>query len=114
MSSLPDWARALGPTLFACRIRTTPSDFVVVEQMDLEFSDDGHLASVDVSGVRRKVNVDLMRDEDLREGDWVLIHVGFAMAKIDEREAAQAMQGLRLMGSAFDEELDQLLESDIE
>jgi len=41
LSSLPDWARALGPTLFACRIRTTPSDFVVVEQLDVEFSEDG-------------------------------------------------------------------------
>jgi len=39
--NLPDWARALGPTLFACRIRATPSDFVVTEQIGVEFSDDG-------------------------------------------------------------------------
>jgi tRNA pseudouridine13 synthase len=41
LSKLPDWARALGPTLFAARIRTTPSDFVVSEQLDVEFSGDG-------------------------------------------------------------------------
>jgi tRNA pseudouridine13 synthase len=41
LSKLPDWARALGATLFACQIRTTPNDFVVREQLDIEFSDDG-------------------------------------------------------------------------
>lgn len=41
MSTLPAWARALGPTLFACRIRSAPSDFVVTELLDLDFSDDG-------------------------------------------------------------------------
>ncbi|MDH3351056.1 MAG: tRNA pseudouridine(13) synthase TruD [Gammaproteobacteria bacterium] len=41
MSNLPDWARALGPTLFAAQIRLTPADFVVTEQLDIEFSDDG-------------------------------------------------------------------------
>jgi tRNA pseudouridine13 synthase len=41
LSTLPDWARALGPALFACQIRATPSDFIVDEQMDVEFSDDG-------------------------------------------------------------------------
>lgn len=41
MSNLPDWARALGPTLFAAQIRLTPSDFVVTEQLDIELSDDG-------------------------------------------------------------------------
>lgn len=41
MSNLPDWARALGPTLFAAQIRSTPDDFVVIERLDIEFSDDG-------------------------------------------------------------------------
>ena len=41
MSNLPDWARALGSTLFAAQIRSTPDDFVVIEQLDIEFSDDG-------------------------------------------------------------------------
>jgi hydrogenase expression/formation protein HypC len=73
-----------------------------------------HLARVDVAGVVRSINVGLLEDDPATVGDWVLIHVGFAMAKIDQREAAQAMEGLRLMGRAFDDELDQLLESEIE
>ena len=43
-----------------------------------------HLAAVDVSGVGRTVNIGLLEDEDVQPGDWVLIHVGFAMSKIDE------------------------------
>jgi len=47
-------------------------------------------------------------------GDWILIHVGFAMSKIDEDEAARALEGLKLMGRDYDEELLALAESDIE
>jgi hydrogenase expression/formation protein HypC len=47
-----------------------------------------HLATVDVSGVTRTINVGLLEDEALQPGDWVLIHVGFAMSKIDEQEGA--------------------------
>ena len=47
-----------------------------------------HLARVDVSGVTRIINVGLLEDEQLQPGDWVLIHVGFAMSKIDEEEAS--------------------------
>jgi len=64
-----------------------------------------HLASVDVAGVRRNVNVGLILDEGLAPGDWVLIHVGFAMAKIDEQEAARALEGLQLMGQAYRDEM---------
>ena len=46
------------------------------------------LARVDVSGVRRVINVGLLADEQLKPGDWVLIHVGFALSKIDEDEAS--------------------------
>jgi hydrogenase expression/formation protein HypC len=48
----------------------------------------------------------------LAAGDWVLIHVGFAMSRIDEEEAQRALEGLRLMGSGFDDEMAQLLETD--
>jgi hydrogenase expression/formation protein HypC len=65
-----------------------------------------HLARVDVSGVTRIVNIGLLEDEDLQPGDWVLIHVGFAMSKIDEREAALALASLQLMGQAYDDELE--------
>lgn len=65
-----------------------------------------HLARVDVSGVGRIVNIGLLEDEILPPGDWVLIHVGFAMSKIDEEEAALASASLQLMGQAYDEELE--------
>jgi hydrogenase expression/formation protein HypC len=71
-----------------------------------------HLATVEVTGVRRRINVGLLEDEDLAVGDWVLIHVGFAMSRIDEAEAERALEGLRLMGVGFDEELAQLLKTD--
>ncbi len=52
--------------------------------------DNDQLARVDVTGVRRMINIGLLEDEVLEPGDWVLIHVGFAMSKIDEDEAAVA------------------------
>ena len=71
-----------------------------------------HLATVEVTGVRRRINVGLLEDEGLAVGDWVLIHVGFAMSRIDEEEAQRALDGLRLMGAGFDEELAELLRTD--
>jgi hydrogenase expression/formation protein HypC len=65
-----------------------------------------HLARVEVSGVTRIVNIGLLEDEGLTPGDWVLIHVGFAMSKIDEEEAALALASLQLMGQAYDDELN--------
>jgi hydrogenase expression/formation protein HypC len=63
------------------------------------------LALADVSGVRRAINVALLDDEELRIGDWILIHVGFALSKIDEEEARRALDILRMMGSGLDDEL---------
>ena len=72
-----------------------------------ESSDLGpHLARVDVSGVTRIVNIGLLEDEPLAAGDWILIHVGFGMSKIDEAEAELALASLRLMGEAYEDELD--------
>ena len=56
------------------------------------------LALVDVTGVRRKVDLGLLVDENPIPGDWVLIHVGFAMSKISERGAHEQMQMLRMLG----------------
>jgi hydrogenase expression/formation protein HypC len=72
-----------------------------------------HLAKVEVAGVRRNINIGLLEDEPLEPGDWVLIHVGFAMSKIDELEAARALEGLELMGQAFDDEVQAVTESRI-
>ena len=67
------------------------------------------LATVDVGGVRRIVNIGLLDDEDVVIGDWILVHVGFALAKIDEAEARSALEFLESIGAAYEEELDALL-----
>ena len=76
--------------------------------------DQPDLAKVDVSGVRRVINIGLLADEKLETGDWVLIHVGFALSKIDEREAAAAMEFLEGIGQAYEDEIAALKESLIE
>jgi hydrogenase expression/formation protein HypC len=55
-------------------------------------------AIVEVAGVRRQVNIDLLSDEPLQAGDWVLIHVGFAMSKISEEGAAEQNRLLAMLG----------------
>ena len=72
------------------------------------------LAKVDVSGVRRPINIGLLADEGVRPGDWVLIHVGFAMSKIDEAEAAATLEFLTALGDPFEQELAELEQSRIE
>ncbi len=59
-----------------------------------------HLAIVDVVGVRRKVDLGLLQDESPAPGDWVLIHVGFAMSKISEADAADQMRTLMMLGES--------------
>jgi hydrogenase expression/formation protein HypC len=63
------------------------------------------LARVNVFGVERVVNVGLVENEGLNPGDWVLIHVGFAIAKMDEGEAKASMAFLQGMGEAFTNEI---------
>ena len=72
-----------------------------------------HLARADVSGVTRIINIGLLEDEQLRVGDWVLIHVGFAMSKIDEEQASLALASLQLMGQAYGDELEAFWSSQI-
>ena len=71
------------------------------------------LAMVSVEGVKRVVNVGLLEDEPLAPGDWILIHVGFALSKIDEREAKASLEWLTGVGDAYTDELAALAESDI-
>jgi hydrogenase expression/formation protein HypC len=82
----------------------------IVEIVD----DTNSIAKVDVSGVKRNVSVALVRPEGIAAGDWVLIHVGFAMSKIDEAEARDTMQTLQEMGQAYADELEMLHSSQIE
>jgi hydrogenase expression/formation protein HypC len=73
------------------------------------------LARVDVAGVQRNVNIGLLDDGDgVSAGDWVLIHVGFALSKVDEREAQATLRLLQKMGDAYEQELEDLKASVIE
>ncbi len=63
-------------------------------------SDATHTAVVDVVGVRRKVDLGLLEDDAAKPGDWVLIHVGFAMSKISEQDALDQMRTLEMLGEA--------------
>jgi hydrogenase expression/formation protein HypC len=76
--------------------------------------DQPDLAKVDVSGVRRMINIGLLADDPPKIGEWILIHVGFALSKIDEHEAAAALEFLEGIGQAYEEELAALQESMIE
>ncbi|MGA9039250.1 MAG: HypC/HybG/HupF family hydrogenase formation chaperone [Terriglobales bacterium] len=62
------------------------------------FSDHGDSALVDVVGVRRKIDLGLLHDDKPAPGDWVLIHVGFAMSKVSEADALEQMNTLRMLG----------------
>jgi hydrogenase expression/formation protein HypC len=72
------------------------------------------LAKVNVSGVRRMINIGLLSDDPPVPGEWVLIHVGFALSKIDEQEAAAALQYLEGIGQSYEDELTALKESVID
>ncbi|HTW40964.1 MAG TPA: HypC/HybG/HupF family hydrogenase formation chaperone [Solirubrobacteraceae bacterium] len=70
------------------------------------------LAQVDVAGVRRTVSVALLGQEllDALIGEWVLVHVGFALSRIDEREAHATLELLREMGDEYERTLAELRE----
>ena len=81
----------------------------------VDFVDDAHeLAKVEVSGVRRTIHVGLLQPESVNIGDWVLIHVGFALSRIDEAEARRTLELLEQMGDPYRQELDQIQMSRIE
>ena len=84
----------------------------------LEVVDEANrLAKVDVAGVQRNVNIGLL-DADpgggVGPGDWVLIHVGFALSQVDEEEAAATLELLKGMGAEYEQELEELKGSLIE
>jgi hydrogenase expression/formation protein HypC len=64
------------------------------------YPDQPNAALIDVVGVRRKVDLGLLQDNLPVKGDWVLIHVGFAMSKISEEDALDQMRTLRMLGEA--------------
>ena len=75
----------------------------IVEIVDAE----NHLAKVDVGGVRRSVNIGMLDGENgVTVGDYVLIHVGFAMSKIDEQQAEETLRVLKEIGE-YEPEFEQ-------
>jgi hydrogenase expression/formation protein HypC len=84
----------------------------IVEILD----EDLLLAKADVSGVRRNINIGLVHNEDekIEVGDWVLIHVGFAMSHLNEDEARSQLRALEEIGEAYEQELEELRASQIE
>lgn len=84
----------------------------IVEILD----EDIYLAKAEVSGVRRNINIGLVHHEEqkVEPGDWVLIHVGFAMSKLDEAEARATLEALEELGEAYEQELEEIRASQIE
>ncbi len=74
------------------------------------------LATVEVAGVRRIINVGLLDSDgdSVRTGEWVLVHVGFALSRIDEQQARATLTLLEQMGAAYEQELEELKTSAIE
>lgn len=70
---------------------------------------DGGLATVDVSGVRRSISIALVDEPaaPIEHGDWVLVHVGFALARIDEEQARETLELLQ-RGADLQRELDEM------
>lgn len=79
----------------------------------IEYVDDNRqVGRVDIGGVVRRVNTAMLIGEDATEpGEYVLLHVGFALSKVSEEEAARTLQYLKEMDSVFGDEMDQLQES---
>jgi hydrogenase expression/formation protein HypC len=90
---------------------------LAIPGMIIEVVDEANrLAQVDVAGVKRNVNIGLL-DSDGRPagpGDWVLIHVGFAISRVDEEEALATRRLLEEMGADYEQELEELKASAIE
>jgi hydrogenase expression/formation protein HypC len=78
--------------------------------------EENRLATVEVAGVRRTVNIGLLDVDGTSAGpgDWVLIHVGFALSKVDEQEAKDTLRLLEAMGAEYEQELEELKASVIE
>ena len=82
----------------------------IIEIVDETFQ----IAKVEVSGVKRGVSIALLSSEGVAPGDWVLIHVGFAMSKINASEAEATLKALQVMDQVYTDELKMLQESQIE
>src|SRR5688572_19683176 len=78
----------------------------IVEMLPENTAGHGAGAVVEVIGVRRRIDLGLLQDDPPKTGDWVLIHVGFAMSKISESDAREQMEMLRRLGEGDAAELE--------
>jgi hydrogenase expression/formation protein HypC len=67
---------------------------------------DDDYATVSVNGVERPISISLLAEEGVGIGDWVLVHVGFALSKIDEQEAALTLDQIKKLGAAWTDEME--------
>jgi hydrogenase expression/formation protein HypC len=77
----------------------------IVEVVDAEAG----IAKGEISGVRRNVSVALCPEAQV--GDWVLVHVGFALSRIDEEQVRETLALLEQMGDAYEQEVREIRES---
>ena len=89
---------ALRPAMSGDRGKEQFAVCLAIPGQIVELATGGHFATVEVSKVRRTINIDLLEDEALSPGDWVLIHVGFAMSRISAEHAAEQLRLLSLLG----------------
>ena len=82
--------------------------------VSISIANEAARATVEIGGVARMISTDLLVDENLTAGDWVLVHVGFAMSKIDEEEARLSLQQIKQLGSdTYEDELESFSSSQI-
>ena len=100
----------------ATTVKTGAVCLAIPGQVVAIVDDENRLAKVDVAGVRRSVNIGLLDAETggVGPGDWVLIHVGFAISQVDEEEARATRDLLVRMGADYELELEELKASVIE
>jgi hydrogenase expression/formation protein HypC len=74
----------------------------IVEILDPEAG----IAKAEISGVRRQISIALCPEAGV--GDWVLVHVGFALATMDEEQARETLALLEQMGEAYEQEVSEI------
>jgi hydrogenase expression/formation protein HypC len=70
----------------------------------VKVSEDQTMCTVDTMGVQRDANLMMMTDDEVKVGDYVLLHIGFVMNKIDEKEALASIDTYRELLEVMDEE----------
>jgi hydrogenase expression/formation protein HypC len=106
----------IGPGNVAREEKGGPMCLAIPGQVVELIDEVNQIAKVDVVGVRRNINVSLLANDGdhARPGDWVLIHVGFALSKVDEEEAHATLSLLQRMGAEYEQEIEELKASVIQ